>query len=149
VFIFADWQLELVARDAGFAAGLGAGAPPAADAPFELRLLHAWHRFLLAPPGAEDAALAALGVDAEVATGRMLIGRHLPEDAARVLHAALARDAGRADAWKHLGVALALTGHADGANEAWRRSLALDPHQPDVAHWLAGGAADAPQNQKR
>lgn len=145
VFILADWQLELVARDAGFAAGLGAGAPPAADAALELRLLHEWHRFLLAAPGAEDAALAALGVEAQVATGRMLIVRQLPDDAERVLRAALARDPGRADAWKHLGVALALSHRPDDARAAWQRSLAIDPRQPDVARWLA----DAAQNQKR
>jgi hypothetical protein len=148
IFIFADWQVELVARDAGFAAGLGAGAPPGADAPLELRLLHEWHRFLLTAPGAEDAALAALGVDAQVATGRMLIVRALPADAERVLRAALARDPGRAEAWKHLGVALALGHRPDEARAAWQRSLALDPLEPEVARWLADAEA-ADQNQKR
>ena len=140
VFIFADWQAELVARDAGFAAGMGAGAEVAADAAFELRLLHAWHLLLLDAPAA-DATLAALGVDAQVATGRMFIVRGRAADAERELRAALARDGAHAEAWKHLGVALALQHRLDDARAAWQRSLALAPRQADVARWLADAEA--------
>jgi tetratricopeptide (TPR) repeat protein len=152
VFVFADWQAELVARDAGFAAGMGAGAAPALDAPYELRLLHAWHVLLLDAPGASE-AIDALGSDALVATGRMLIVRGRPADAERTLRRAIERAPGRADAWRHLGVALALEHRLDEARAAWQRSLELDPRQPEVTRWLAdaaNAASDAPaQNQKR
>ncbi len=150
VFIFADWQPELVARDAGFAAGLGAGPSPAPDAPFELRLLHAWHLLLLGDAAAEP-ALAALGVEARVATGHMLIARGRPGEAEPQLRAALALDPGHATAWKHLGVALALARRVAEARAAWQRSIELDPRQPDVARWLADslGSLAPDQNEKR
>jgi hypothetical protein len=44
VFIFADWQVDALVLDAAAGAGLIAAVDPGPAAPFELRLLAAWHR---------------------------------------------------------------------------------------------------------
>jgi hypothetical protein len=75
VFLFEDWQAELIARDAAFAAmGVTAGAPPD-DAPFELKLLHAWHLLLGGDTAGAEATIAALPPVARAATERMLLRR--------------------------------------------------------------------------
>jgi hypothetical protein len=77
VFLFEDWQMELMLFDAAFAAMGAPMSAPAEDAPFEMKLLHAWHLLLRGDVAAADAKIAALPPPARVATERMLTRRAL------------------------------------------------------------------------
>jgi hypothetical protein len=126
VFIAAPWQPELIARDAAFAAGLGPGPAPPPGAPVELRLLHAWHLLFAGDPHA-DAALAALGPAARLATARVCEKLGRPDDAEAQATAALAaapRDEGAA---LLLGALQSNHGKLADAEATLRAAAALHP----------------------
>jgi tetratricopeptide (TPR) repeat protein len=162
VFIFEDWQAELLREAIETGARLPAGPAPAA--PLEARLLHAWHLLLGGDPRADAAVTAIPG--ARTATARMLarrgrdaearaqLERALPDEpaalmlaaleanagdlerAAALVDAALARNPRSARALAQRGLLRAKRGDVDGAVADWRASLAIDPRQPDVAGYL-------------
>jgi hypothetical protein len=156
IFIFEDWQADLLARDLHFAAYHQASGPPGPDAPEEVRLLNTWHLLLSERP------IPELSPREHVATARMLLSRGLTDSAvaqlidltsdeeAVLLLAAIEGNRGNLDraaellaafpksprALAQLGLVRAKQGRLDEAAELWRRSLALDPDQPEVAAWL-------------
>ncbi|RMH39620.1 MAG: DUF2723 domain-containing protein [Deltaproteobacteria bacterium] len=166
VIIFAPWQRDALADDLAWRAGLGRADLPA-DAPFERRLLSAWHALVDGDAG----ALAGFDRDAQLATARAMLRVGEADRAEAVLAAHMARDdrdagalvllgavrgnrgdaaeaarlfrratelaPGDADAFAQLGLALAKLGRLDDARAAWQRALALDPGRRDVAAWLA------------
>jgi tetratricopeptide (TPR) repeat protein len=108
---------------AGPAAAMGEGGPPVAPPGM---------------PGAGPAAGAPRPIPKEVLQG-MLQAAHQSLDAGRypeaiaAYKAVLRREPQNVEAITHLGVILALAGHADNALEAFDRALSIDP---DYAHAL-------------
>jgi hypothetical protein len=131
VFIFADWQADLVARDLRVTAGLAEGPAPPPDAPVELRVFHALAAREL--PADDETALVLASVQGN---------RGDLDAAARLLDAVLARSPGNAHAWAARGLVHAKKGDLPTAAEAFRRSLALDPDQPEVRVMLDRASAN-------
>ncbi len=125
IFIFEDWQADLVIRDLRFAAALPAGPPPGPDAPIEVRLLAAVAAREI--PADDDTALTLATLDGN---------RGDLDGAATVLDAVIARSPEDARAWSARGLVHGKRGELPAAAAAFRHSLALDPDQPEVARLL-------------
>lgn len=134
VFVFADWQADLVADDIAFAAGLEVPDPPA-DAPRERHLLVLWQRLLLADPRA-DAKLRTLGSEARLGAAHMLMARGQPASAEATVRELIASKPRLAVAHIQLGQLLAQQGRNHEAAQAWRDALAIDPTANHLRAWI-------------
>jgi len=79
-------------------------------------------------PGTRSVPPAMLAGMLEAARASLLAGRY--DEAIAAYKAVLARDPRNVDALTHLGLILAIGGHADGALETFDRALALQPDYP-------------------
>jgi hypothetical protein len=142
VFVFADWQAELVADDIAFFAGLEVPEPPA-DAPPERGLLVLWQRLLQSDPRAE-ARLASLPPEAGLGAAHMLLAHGQPEKAVATVRAVLVAHPRHLMAHIQLGQLLAELGQPQAAAQAWRAALAIDPTRHELRAWLERLSPSAP-----
>lgn len=129
VFLFDDWQRELLGDDLAWRGGLARERLPAGAVP-ERRLLALWHALLDGDPGATD-GLQYLSRDELLATARAFgLARKFPasEEPLRVL---LARDPDDVAAIILLGSAAGNQGRFDDAARLFTRATELAPRHAD------------------
>ncbi|MBI4508976.1 MAG: DUF2723 domain-containing protein [Deltaproteobacteria bacterium] len=135
VFLFEEFQADLLARDLSFSAKLGAGEFPAKNARVETRLLNAWH-LLLAKDSRGGDALADLPDEAKLATARMLIEHGHADDAERLLRRLVEHNRSSEGAGLLLGALLGNRGELAEAETTYRAVLAAHPRSARVQAYL-------------